>query len=417
MAFGIYVHIPYCLQICSYCDFTKYEIGKILPPEDYVSLVIKEIQQRADDVPEKIYDTIYFGGGTPSLLKPQLILSILDALAKAGFQPRHGTASNERVPEITIEIDPATVNEARLDSYLEMGINRFSVGAQSFNDRILKLAGRKHTAQDTVELLSLLSRSNVNYSFDLLFALPKQTLAELEADISTALHFSPQHLSAYYLTVPEGHKLSVDRGPEDDQIEMFDRIETGLKRGGLERYEISNFAKPGFESKHNLLYWQDQPYWGLGLSSHSYFPRGSAHGTKTPWGLRFWNVRALKVYGEHLEKPLQAPWRFETGLGNEQFEMLEKHQSLTDYCHTSLRIHAGLDMNALRLKFGEKTALLVESRLLDLRQPPTPLVRSFASTSGSGKKAFGLTHEGQNVSNLVFAKLTFLKEEIDGSAN
>ena len=281
MAFGVYIHIPYCRQICPYCDFTKYEIGKIMPPEDYVQRLTREIRVRAVDVPERKLDTVYFGGGTPSLFEPELILAILDELAKAGFQRATHT-------EISLEIDPATADESRLEKYLEIGINRFSVGAQTFNERLLKIAGRKHSADDTVRLLSLLKRRQVNYSFDLLFALPTQTLEELRADVATAMNFSPSHLSAYCLTVPETHPMAIGRAPEDEQVKMFELIESELAKSGIYRYEISNFARPGFESKHNQLYWNDQPYWGLGTGAHSYFPQGS--GNSGAWGMRFSNA-------------------------------------------------------------------------------------------------------------------------------
>lgn len=385
MAFGIYVHIPYCLQICSYCDFTKYELGKSLAPELYVELLKKEIRTRSVDVPKNTVDTIYFGGGTPSLLEPGLILTILEELAKAGFV---------RSPdaEITIEIDPATCDQSKLDSYLEMGINRFSVGAQSFNDRLLKLTGRKHSSSDTVEILSMLKRNKVNYSFDLLFALPTQSLSELKADVATALAFDPSHLSAYYLTVPEGHRLSVGRAPEEDQVEMFHLIESVLNEAGIARYEISNFARPGFESRHNLLYWTDQPYWGIGLSSHSYLPNSG------PWGTRFWNARAMKKY----EQQVASSPRF-SELPEDQVEALKKNQALTDYCHTSLRLLNGLDENALRLKFGSATADVVCKRLFELEK--AKLIRST-------NHGWALDEKGLLIANSVFETLTFLSDEI-----
>lgn len=380
MAFGIYVHIPYCLQICSYCDFTKYQLGQILPPEQYVELLKKEIRQRAEDVPALPVDTVYFGGGTPSLLEPSLILSLLDELAKAGFH---------RTPhaEVTIEIDPATCDQSKLDLYLQMGVNRFSVGAQSFNDRLLKKAGRKHSSQDTLDILSLLKRNRVNYSFDLLFSLPTQTLEEVRLDVATALAFDPSHLSAYCLNVPEGHRLSIGRAPEDEQVEMFHVIEDTLSSAGIYRYEISNFARPGFESQHNLLYWTDQPYWGIGLSAHSYLPNDK-------WGRRFWNVRAMKRYQDLLIE--RAP------LPSDHIESLKKHQALTDYCHTSLRLTRGLDENALRLKFDNEVVSLVKKIMIEMQAAQMVEPTSVGWT---------LTQRGRLLANTVFEKLTFLDGE------
>jgi oxygen-independent coproporphyrinogen-3 oxidase len=395
--FGIYIHIPYCLQICPYCDFTKYRRDMIMPPEEYTKLLLEEIRQRAPFVPKSEVNTVYFGGGTPSLFEPQLILSVLDELANVGFRPA-------RDAEITIEIDPTTVDEAKLDAYLKMGINRFSVGAQTFNDRLLKTAGRKHVSSDTVALLTLLKSRGVNYSFDLLFALPTQTLDELRADVSRALEFNPSHLSAYCLTVPEGHKLSYHRAPDEEQTEMFALIERELASAGIYRYEISNYARPGAESRHNLLYWTDQAYWGLGLSSHSYFPQGFSPEieTRTPWGARFWNVRALKDYGRQIEQG-SANTSFLANLPEEQIEILRAHQALTDYCHTSLRLTRGLDKNALRLKFGAPTASQVAGILDRLAND------GFLDRTPNG---WTLSDRGRLVANLIFEKLTFLENEV-----
>jgi oxygen-independent coproporphyrinogen-3 oxidase len=408
LAFGLYVHIPYCLQLCPYCDFTKYQWGKSLGPEAYTELVKKELRDRAygalrnSDL--KDVSTLYFGGGTPSLLEPSLILSLIEEVANVGFRLGGGPNAG---PEISIEIDPATVDEARLDAYLAMGITRFSVGAQTFNDRLLKIAGRKHTSKDTIELLSLLKRRRVNYSFDLLFSLPSQTLAELGEDVKRALEFDPSHLSAYNLTVPEGHKLNIGRAPEGEQIEMFDLIERELARGGLLRYEISNFAKPGLESKHNSLYWQDQPYWGVGISSHSYLPASvltAEERAKAPDGVRFWNRRSMKEYEkEMMAGPKSTRWSHVFDQPEDQREILRKHQAMTDFLHTSLRPLSGLSENALRLKFSPA---LVEKALQRLRE---------AEKSGWAQKTpngWALTREGRLVANLAFEKLTFLEGEL-----
>lgn len=423
MAFGIYVHVPYCLQLCPYCDFTKYQWGKTLGPEAYTELVKKELRDRASGLLQnedlKNVSTVYFGGGTPSLLEPSLILSLIEELANVGFKlgPKLGdkTSGPNAGPEISIEIDPATVDEARLDAYLEMGITRFSVGAQTFNDRLLKIAGRKHTSKDTIELLSLLKSRGVNYSFDLLFSLPTQTLAELGDDVKQALEFGPSHLSAYNLTVPEGHKLDIGRAPEGEQVEMFDLIERELASGGLLRYEISNFAKPGLESKHNSLYWQDQPYWGLGLSSHSYMPASAlteAEREKAPYGVRFWNRRSMKEY----EKEIQAGGATSQNaavwspvldqphaLADNQRELLREHQAMTDFLHTSLRPLSGLVENALRLKFTPAAADNACARLDDLEKS------GWALKTPNG---WALTREGRLVANLAFEKLTFLEGDL-----
>ncbi len=389
MAFGIYVHIPHCLQICPYCDFTKYELGKILSPEAYVNVLKREISERAADINPRVIDTLYFGGGTPSLLEPKLILALLEELANHGF-----TLSQDH--EFTIEINPGTMDETKLGAYQKLGVNRFSVGAQSFNERLLKVAGRKHSAKETVELLKLLKKHNVNFSFDLLFALPTQTLKELELDVVQALSFEPSHLSAYYLTVPEHHPLARNRAPDEEQAEMFELLNEKLPSAGLDRYEISSFARAGRESKHNNLYWTDQEYWGLGVSAHSYLKRG-------PWGMRFWNPTALPEYLRQMSSAPVKEWTFQTSLPENQREMLEAHQALTDFCHVSLRMIRGLDENALRLKFNNQISRNVLDHLAALQADG--LVEE-------AKPYWRLTQKGRMLANLVFEKLTFLKEEV-----
>jgi len=415
MAFGVYIHIPYCLQICPYCDFAKYRLGKIMAPANYIELLKREIQIRACDVPIREIDTIYFGGGTPSLFEPELILTVLDELANAGFTytrnvPKTsglGSAKSvEMTPiEITIEIDPATIDQSRLEKYLEIGINRFSVGAQTFSPRLLKIAGRKHTSDDTIELLTLLQQHRVNYSFDLLFGLPTQTLAELRADILAALQFNPSQLSAYLLTVPDSHPMAKNRAPDEEQVEMFNLIESELEAAGVLRYEISNFAKPGLESRHNMLYWTDQAYWGLGVSAHSYFPRSLFREPKH-WGQRFWNSSSISGYEKELKEPRDGSkklWQFVSDLPQKQCEQLTENQSLSEFCHTSLRLSRGLSICALRLKFGESRVDLVRHALNKLEAD------GYLSQKDD---EFFLTAHGRILANHVFAELTYLPESL-----
>ena len=377
MALSIYVHIPYCLQRCRYCDFTTFQHSEILPPEKYVEQVHAEIESRQHRWPDRQVHTIYFGGGTPSLLSSELIISILHRLANAGF---HWTDQSE----VTIEINPATMDERKLDAYLKAGINRFSVGAQSFDDSLLVTCGRKHSAQDTRDTLRILKSRKLNYSFDLLFALPNQSLSQLRADLEEVCMFAPPHLSAYCLTVPEGHPMSRGRAPEDEQIEMFHLIENQLKTIGIEKYEISNFARPGFESRHNLVYWNDQSYWGLGVSAHSY------DRTAGPFGTRFWNAKDINKYGEQARS---------TELPSEQRERLLNHEAMTDFCHMFLRTRMGLSTAALRKKFDSASVRLI------LNEVESLLAEGLLESIGERVR---LTARGELISNHVFERLTFL---------
>jgi len=391
MSFGIYVHIPYCLQRCTYCDFATYEQSKIMPPAQYLNLLFEEIRQVEQAYPKGSPSTIYFGGGTPSLLPAQDIVAILDQLANTGF-----TAGPQT--EITIEINPATISAQKMEIYLKAGINRFSVGAQTFDDSLLKSVHREHNAQQTRETLSLLKSYGVNFSFDILFALPGQTLSGLQRDLDEVLNFDPQHVSPYCLTVPEGHVLAKIRLADDEQIEMFHLINKNLLLAGYDQYEISNFAKPGFHSRHNSLYWDNSPYWGIGLSSHSYSHSGD-------WGLRYWNPSAIGAYQKQIEKNrgqcFVAPGQ---NLPEDHQESLLKHQSLTDFCYTSLRTQQGLSELSLRQRFGVTTADLVLGQIKLFQE------QGYLTRYGDG--FWRLSSEGTLISNQIFAGLTYLQNEV-----
>lgn len=390
MAFGVYIHIPYCIQRCTYCDFATYEQSKIMPPEKYVELLFKEIRQKHRYYTPQKLDTIYFGGGTPSLIPANLIVAIIKELGRFGFTTGPET-------EITIEINPATINEDKLKTYLDAGINRFSVGAQTFDDRLLKMVHREHSAKQTLETLELLRAHKLNFSFDILFALPSQTVEGLRKDVQIAMQQGASHISPYCLTVPDGHPLSKGRPLDEEQVEMFDLIAAELSKNGFQQYEISNFALPGRESRHNMLYWVDEPYWSLGLSAHSY-------SKESPWGTRYWNLNSIGEYekqilafdGQELSSPIQH-------LPSNQYEILEMHQALTDFCHTSMRLMRGLSRQQTEDKFPMEISTKVFAILDNL------VKQSWVQYD---KGHWSLTREGLVLSNRVFQELTFLKQDL-----
>ncbi|WP_374031603.1 radical SAM family heme chaperone HemW [Bdellovibrio bacteriovorus] len=390
MAFGVYIHIPYCIQRCTYCDFATYEQSKILPPDQYVELLFKEIRQKHRYYTPQSLDTIYFGGGTPSLIPANLIVAIIKELGRYGFTTRPDT-------EITIEINPATVSKEKLKTYLDNGINRFSVGAQTFDDRLLKMVHREHSAKQTLETLDLLRAHGVNFSFDILFALPSQTVEGLRRDVEIAVEQGAKHISPYCLTVPDGHPLSKGRPIDDEQVEMFDIIADELTRKGFQQYEISNFALPGFESRHNMLYWVDEPYWSLGLSAHSY-------SKESAWGIRYWNINSINEYqkqilafdGQEFDSPVRH-------LPSNQVEVLEMHQALTDFCHTSMRLMRGLNVGQLQAKFPQNVSEKVLQIMKNLEEK---------SWIRHDNGHWSLTREGLVLSNRVFQELTFLQEDL-----
>lgn len=274
---GVYIHIPFCRSRCSYCDFATgiYERDRA---EQYTYSLVKEISLWQEVEFPELIDTIYFGGGTPSLLTPRQLERVIDALTdRFSIQPK---------VEITLEINPgfagngATVETSRetLKAFWQLGINRASFGAQTFDDRELARLGRSHTSADSVETFDSLRRAGFdNISFDLIAGLPGQTMEGWEHNLQQAFSLNPEHLSFYLLEVHEGTPLAehIRRGlqpqPDDDLASlMYERMLERAVAAGYEHYEISNLARPGYYSRHNLKYWSGAAYYGFGCSAHSY---------------------------------------------------------------------------------------------------------------------------------------------------
>ena len=266
---GIYIHIPFCRSRCSYCDFATGLYESALA-ERYVTSVVSEITSWQEvDQPETV-DTIYFGGGTPSLLSPAQLESLLNAV-----QRRFVVLTNA---EVTMEMNPGTVTPEALGAFRELGINRGSFGAQTFDDRELARLGRSHSSDDTRRTYSLLRDAGFhNVSFDLIAGLPGQTLNGWTRNLTEAFALQPQHLSFYLLEVHEGTPLAthiktgLQPAPDEDlATEMYRAMLESSARAGYQHYEISNLCLPGFESRHNTKYWTRAPYYGFGCSAHSF---------------------------------------------------------------------------------------------------------------------------------------------------
>jgi oxygen-independent coproporphyrinogen-3 oxidase len=391
MDFGVYIHIPYCVQKCTYCDFATYEQSQILAPERYVDLVRQELRAKAPTLEKRSLYSIYFGGGTPSLIPATLLVSLIDELSRHGFPLQSGA-------EGTIEINPGTLTDEKIETYMAAGLNRFSIGVQTFDENILRAVKREHSADDTRRTLLQVKRYPLRLSLDLLFGLPGQTPSSVRQDVWRLLEYDPEHISTYCLTVPEQHPLARTRPPEDMQIEMFDVIRDELREAGYDRYEISSFAKPGFVARHNHLYWTGQEYWGLGLSAHSFLNRGD-------WGLRFWNrssIQDYEKYARDLTANHDSAADILSGLSLHQFENLKMYETLTDFCHVSLRMMRGLSRAELMKKFPMEAVREVESRLALL------IERKAIEHDGN---YWRLSYEGLLASNLVFEHLTFLKAD------
>ena len=388
----LYVHIPYCKQKCSYCNFITFEEGKTLPSKDYVSILKKEIQSQSFFFKDFQVETLYFGGGTPSLIPTQELGEVITE-SKKYF-------SFVSQPEITIEINPGTLDQKKLTEYESYGVNRFSLGVQTFTPWFLKKSGRLHTAEDSIKDLELLKKNNFNFSVDLMFGFPHQTLSSLKEDLKKTLSFNPPHLSLYNLTIPKNHELSLNRPEEHIQIKMFRLIEEALKKGSLYKYEISNFAQKGRKSKHNLAYWNEKPVLGFGVSAHSYLPPDFMK--NTPYGTRFWNAYHLKHYiSQNKKTEKKSPIE---NLPVKQIERLKAHEALTDFCHTRLRKSEGFSLLELKNSFPPSlfNQAVKKLSLLEKRN-------WLKETSGF----IYLTSEGEILSNQVFLELTFFEKDFN----
>ncbi|HJQ35257.1 MAG TPA: radical SAM family heme chaperone HemW [Pyrinomonadaceae bacterium] len=266
---GIYIHVPFCRSRCSYCDFATGAYEGALA-ERYVRALAREIEsfdvgELSDEV-----DTVYFGGGTPSLLTPEQVARVLDSVGRR-FRVLEGA-------EVTLEMNPGTVTAENLKALRAAGVNRASFGAQTFDERELKRLGRTHTADDTRRTFELLREACFdNVSFDLIAGLPAQTLDGWRRNLEEALPLRPEHLSLYLLEVHEGTPLAEQiragryKDPDPDLAAEMYRLMVELTReAGYEQYEISNFCLPGRESRHNMKYWTGTPYFGFGNSAHSF---------------------------------------------------------------------------------------------------------------------------------------------------
>ncbi len=280
---GLYVHIPFCAKRCLYCDF--FSTTQLGQRERYVEAVVREIRMRRNETDEPIR-TIYLGGGTPSQLPAVSIARILDAAGRDGKE------------EITMELNPADATPEYLSELKRTGIQRLSIGVQSFQDELLLLIGRRHNAAQAIRAIRMAQEAGFeNISIDLIYALPTQTMAQWMADIDRAIEMKIQHISSYGLMYEEGTALTLmrDRGqitPTDEETEneMYDSLCERLRQAGFVHYEVSNFALPGLEAKHNSSYWDGTPYIGVGAGAHSY-----------TGNTRSWNPDDLEAYLRGIE--------------------------------------------------------------------------------------------------------------------
>lgn len=371
---GIYVHVPFCLQKCLYCDF--YSVSKLSLVDTYIKALEIEITQRAYELEDEKIDTIYIGGGTPSLLPVRYLFHILNLLL------RHFNIQSS--PEVTIECNPGDAGRMEIEDLLSMGINRFSVGVQSFDDEVLSFLGRRHTSFEAERFLSDLRKANVHsLSIDLIYGIPHTDILTLRNDIDTLLLYQPEHISAYHLIIEEGTPFGHRRLrgelkeiDEESSLTMSHYLSDRLSDVGYEHYEISNFALPGHRSRHNTSYWMGIPYIGLGPSAHSFDGK---------W--RSYNPASLQRYTQQL---------LTSSFLSRMFERQTPKIAYEEYILTRLRTSDGISLEEVNVLFGDEIA-----STLALRMQPY-LKRKYLFLKSN---RYVLTRKGIDISDSIMSNL------------
>lgn len=380
---GLYIHIPLCTQRCSYCDF--FSTTLLNKRVELIDALCKEMKMRADYLPVdgNVLETIYIGGGTPSLLSSSEINILIDC-ALDSF-PHVDTGKME----ITMEANPNDLSDSYLKELSGTAINRLSIGCQSFNDTTLKIINRRHNAEEAKNAIANARKYGFNnISIDLIYGLPLQTIDSWKDDVATAIALKPNHISAYCLELHEGSLLTkkVAKGEltemdEADCLTCFKHMREATSASGYEHYEISNFAQKGFRSRHNSSYWHDIPYIGVGPAAHSY------DGVS-----RQWNV-------SHLPKYLKAI--SENRLDTE-IETLSVTEKYNDYILTALRTSDGIDFQHISNKFG--------TRFSDLAKEVASKQQKDGNVEIIGEKCH-LTEKGIFISDSIFTEFIVVDEE------
>lgn len=373
---GVYIHIPFCMKKCFYCDFVSYANNEDMI-EKYIKALEKEIKIKAEENKLLKINTIYIGGGTPSFIDSKHIVYIINAI-KESFNVKENA-------EITIEVNPGTVTKNKLEDYIKCGINRISIGLQTTNNELLKQIGRIHTYEqflETYNLIRMVGFNNINV--DLMLALPNQTIKDLEDSLNKVIMLKPEHISVYSLILEEKTKLYdlVESGKLellDESIErnMYWKVKNILEQNGYKHYEISNFAKQGYESKHNLNCWNQEEYLGMGVAAHSYLNNK-----------RYSNTENLEQY---INKLLD-----EEGIKNDIVTVHEE-QTLEDkqkeYMLLGLRKIEGIKISDFKNKFVQNPIYIFRKELDKLVKEDLIQVED---------NNIKLTKKGLDLANLVF---------------
>ena len=367
---GLYIHVPFCARKCNYCDFYSlpYSSEK---GEAYIDALCHHIVSESGLYRECEFDTVYIGGGTPSVLSPSTVKRLVLTLKKHLNLTQGG--------EFTIEVNPCSVTKEKLLAYREVGINRLSMGVQSANNTELECLGRLHTREEARQAFFLARECGFdNISLDLMFGLPNQRIGDFKASLDFVIALAPEHISAYGLKIekntPFGKNIkNLSLPTEDEEYGMYDVLCCSLAEKGYEQYEISNFSKKGYRAKHNVKYWLAEEYVGFGPSAHSYFD-----------GVRYYYSSNINEYLDGKRDKIK-----------EEEQTLSEYEIMDEYVMLRLRLCDGIDENEFEKRF--KTPFAKEySKLLDF-------VKSGHVSHENGKFAF--TKEGFFVSNYILSTI------------
>jgi oxygen-independent coproporphyrinogen-3 oxidase len=339
---GVYLHVPFCERVCPYCDFAVVAAPRLARADEarYVAALLAELAGRAPGFAGLALDTVYFGGGTPALLAPDSIGRVLDAVRKAfAGTPR----------EVTLEANPSTLEQGRLAAFRAAGVDRLSLGVQSFDDETLRRLGRAHRARESERAVAAAREAGfAKLSLDLIVGAPEQSLAGVERDLAAALMASPAHVSVYALTLEPATPFAraAARGklrvPDDDRVaDMLLAAEERLGGAGLQRYEVSSYARPGQEALHNQRYWRRRSVLGLGVGAHSTEPRSAG----APFGARSSNERALAAWLSRIEAGRTEP---------PEREVPDAATARGEAAFLALRTREGLAADGFAAEFGAR---------------------------------------------------------------
>lgn len=323
----LYIHIPFCVKKCNYCDFLSYALDDDIK-EKYIDVLLEEIAVKAKDYADRIVDTVFVGGGTPSILEVKHIVRIFEAL--------HNHFSFANDAEITIECNPGTLDKSKLVEYKKCGINRLSIGLQSANDEELKILGRIHSYADFLNSFKMAREVGFNnINVDIIGALPGQDKEIFADTLRKVIALEPEHISSYELIIEEGTPFYEQYGNDSDKLpdedterEIYYATRETLADNGYVQYEISNYSKPGYECRHNIGYWTGKEYLGLGLGSSSYVDKE-----------RYKNVDSLEAYLKY-------------NFAKYDVEILSDKDMMSEFMFLGLRMTCGVSHNDFRMRFG-----------------------------------------------------------------